>query len=272
VAFCGYDAWSGRYATQMKGDRSNRVTWVHLDDLSGQRAEWLRRARSQGMPQRVEPGKRYPGRICSRPWRTLKGGMMLSERVNRSSPSDLRVKTTLGRVLTAVRYQSSGKLDCVTTAFLNLVWNGGVVSDEHLERFVNGDAECVMQRFSLDLNGMNCALQLRSCRMVRTLPAAEEGCVVDYIVATDPAHADAVRVFPDGTVHFFPNDPRIGVEVLTGEHPHVRARLFARATEYECYRLFLADRPLPNRKRRRGKCGRKSPAAGRQSRLRTRRA
>jgi hypothetical protein len=117
VAFCGYDAWSGRYATQMKGDRSNRVTWVHLDDLSGQRAEWLRKARSQGMPQRVEPGKRYPGRRSSWPYLTLKGGTMSSERVNRSSPSDLRVTTTLGRILTVkTGPKLSGRLDTKTTA------------------------------------------------------------------------------------------------------------------------------------------------------------
>jgi hypothetical protein len=46
---------------------------------------------------------------------------MLSERVNRSSLSDPRVKTTLGRILTAVRHQSSEKLDCVTTAYRTIM-------------------------------------------------------------------------------------------------------------------------------------------------------
>jgi len=63
----------------------------------------------------------------------------------------------------------------------------------------------------------------------------------DYLISCSPAHTDGLRVFPDGSLLFFPSDPVVSEFALTGDHAYVQANVLSRVEKLPVIRLHFAD-------------------------------
>jgi hypothetical protein len=204
------------YAVRYAGDFHHRIRWHHRQDVHGTNTAWFDIAEGYGYPQRSGRNGAY---------KKLKGALTRSQRG--------KVATGVlhsGVTLTPVPAQCTGKLMCVATSYRNL-------ADQMLSAEQKSDLESKHINESVlaeKASDDNFPYRMHHPRFLSTVPS-EAG---DYLVSTTPIHVDGLRVFTDGSLHFFSSDERVSKFVLTQDHPYVKENLINPLKAYETIKLF----------------------------------
>jgi hypothetical protein len=199
-AIFGYDQRTNKYAVRYAAYGS--LNWLFDDQLVGTDSRWLKIAREHGMPVKTKNGK----------WRALTGALTRSQTRTVAADRLEETRGLIGVTVTAVPAKCAGELYCLANSVLNMVFevcNDGQKADL-------GALEISETDLALKLQRSDEHWPIRMKQPTTTLTAG------DFLVATTPAHTDGLRVFEDGSVHFFSCDQRISKFVLTQEHPYVQ--------------------------------------------------
>jgi hypothetical protein len=206
-AFFGYDSQTKKYCIRYENNES--VTWVFEDQLQDTKTIWLTQARENGLPVRDQ----------NRRWRALKGALTRSQfREQRDTVLTGRLVATRGlsgETEISVPRQCAGELRCLATSVLNLTVS--LCSERQKQ-----DLATMEQNESFlaaKLSDDNFPVRMKAATRVDHVGPGE------FLIATTPAHIDGLRVFQDGSMHFFTCDQRISNCVLTQDHPYVQAIL-----------------------------------------------
>jgi hypothetical protein len=205
VAFYGYDDQTKKHCIRYENDES--VTWVYEDQLLDTKTIWLAKARENGLPVRDQ----------NRTWRALKGaltGYEIQEQRDTVLTTSLEATRGLcGRTEISVPRQCAGELRCLATSVLNLTVS--LCSERQQQDLAI--MELNESLLAATLSDDNFPIRMKAARRVDHVGHG------DYLIATTPAHIDGLRVFQDGSMHFFSCDERISNYVLTQDHPYVQA-------------------------------------------------
>ena len=206
-AIFGYDKSTCKYAMRYIGEIS--LSWVYADQLIGTDPRWFEIAQQNGMPVKDK----------NRKWRALPGALTRAQAQaqTRKVATDTIEFTRAGVGATGiiVPCQCAGELRCIATTLFNMA--STILSKQQQEEIIvlETSESALVNKLRKD----NWPIRMKAPKEVTTVGPG------DWLVSTQAAHIDGLRVFEDGSCHFYSCDQRISKYVLTEEHQYVKELL-----------------------------------------------